>query len=129
MNIILLYSSILMLIAFCVLLWFYFKNKTLYYVIAIIAIIGIILGILNHGMSYKWCKYCDRLYMILSFFIYLYILHKFYDNKFYIFIIIPVIFYIIAKSIKNYNIKTLFHLLAHTSIVYFHFIILLNLKT
>ena len=129
MNLILLYSSILMLIVFCILFWYYFKNKTLYFIIFIVAIIGSILGILNHGMSYNLYKYCDRLYMILSFFIYLYILHKFYDNKYYIFIIIPVIFYIIAKSIKNYNIKTLFHLLAHISIVYFHFIILLNWKT
>ena len=129
MNIILLYSSILMLIVFSVLFWYYFKNKALYFIIATIAIVGSILGILNHSMTYKWCKYCDRLYMILSFFLYLYILHKYYDNKYYIFIIIPVIFYIIAKSIRIHNIKTLFHLLSHISIVYFHFIILLNWKT
>ena len=89
-------------------------------------ILGSILAIYNHGTSSKFSKYLDRIFVIIALLYYLYI---FYDTNYYYHIIIPVLFYISSKLHSNYYIRSFLHLFAHLTILYFHFIILLNIPT
>jgi len=129
MNTVLFYSSFIMLISLLPLLYYYYRYEMLYFIILFIAIIGIIFALYNHYSSCSFSRYCDRIVIFLSLLLHLYILYKYYDHKYYSYIIISVVFYIIAKINKDYYMKSLFHILAHTSIVYYHFIILLNYPT
>ena len=123
MNIILLYSSIIMLIIFIIISIYFYKKNKLYYTICTIAIIASILAILNHGYTSCFLKYLDRSFIIFTIVFHLFILHQFFKNKYYGFLILPIIFYIIAKCQKDKITKTYFHLLAHITIVFYHIIL------
>ena len=129
MNYILLFSSILTLLISILLLVYYYNKTELYFIIGFIMILGSILAIYNHGTSSKFYKYIDRIFVLISLLYYLYIINIFYDNNYYYHIIIPVLFYISSKLHSNYYIRSFLHLFAHLTILYFHFIILLNIPT
>lgn len=133
MNYILLFSSILtFLLTIIILVYFYDsrKDNDLYFIIGIIMISGCILAIFNHGTTSQLYKYIDRIFITITVLFYFYIIDFYYDNPIlFIYIIIPIILYILSKSISHFTIRSLFHFMAHMFIMYFHFIMLLNIPT
>lgn len=123
MNIILFYSSIAMLLSFIIISIYFYKNNKLYYIICIIAIIASILAILNHGYTSYFFKYLDRSFIIFTIVFHLFISYQFLKNKNYKYLILPIIFYIIAKCQNDKITKTYFHLLAHITIIFYHIIL------
>ena len=122
MNIILFYSSIAMLLNFIIIFKYYYKNyekNKLYLIICIIAIIASILAILNHGKSLNFLKYLDRIFILFAIIFHLIIIES--QHKKYV--ILSILFYIIAKCQTDIFIKSYFHLLAHFTIVIYHIIL------
>ena len=124
MNPILLFSSILTFFITIIMLVYFYDDKDLYFIIGTIMILGTILGIFNHGTSSKFYKYIDRVFITITVLFYCNIIDTYYEPYYYIYIIMPILCYLISKSMNNYIIRSLWHFVAHMLISYSHFIVL-----